>query len=143
MELERASRSTDQTSDTNRMTVVHMWFGNKIVVGVLKREVNDDASEAAILKCIKLGEDTESPKLGEETESPTIGEETKSPKLGKDTESPKMGEETGSPKLGEDTESPMMGEETKSPRMGEDTESPKLVSSKWLETKVNLDLCAN
>ena len=109
-----------------------MWFSNKIVVGVLKREVNDDASEAAILKCIKLGEDTESPKLGEETESPTIGEETKSPKLGKDTESPKMGEETGSPKLGEDTKSPTMGEETESPRMGEDTGSPKLVSSKWL-----------
>ena len=72
------------------MTVVHMWFGNKIVLGVLKREVNDDASEAAILKFIKLGEDTESPKLGEDTESPKLGEDTESPKLVEDTESPKL-----------------------------------------------------
>ena len=66
------------TLSQNRMTVVHMWFGNKIVVGVLKHEVNGDASEAAILKCIKLGEEAESPKLGKETESPKMGEETES-----------------------------------------------------------------
>merc|ERR1712025_1464140 len=62
------------TLTQNRMTVAHMWFDNKIVEAdtsedqsggtqawkdtsgwkTLKREVNGDASEAAILKCTEL-----------------------------------------------------------------------------------------
>merc|ERR1711892_742233 len=51
------------TLTQNRMTVAHMWFDNKIVEADtsedqsgsgFKKEVNGDASEAAILKCTEL-----------------------------------------------------------------------------------------